>query len=154
MADLISPDPTYVLPPFPGLWQPTPPANSFATFTFFPNVVPFAMLTSTQFLPPPPPTLTSARYARDFNEFLLGRLPEPLYPNDRVWQVTGTSVGLSYDDECTTLSVTYAMSPRQLANGTTESDKTLLVRLDLRTLGETNFKQSFGPQTQDGVVTR
>jgi hypothetical protein len=61
-------DPAYVLPPFPGQWQPTPPANSFATFTFFPNVVPFAMLTSTQFLPPPPPTLTSARYANDFNE--------------------------------------------------------------------------------------
>jgi hypothetical protein len=65
---VISPDPTYVLPPFPGLWQPTPPANSVATFTFFPNVVPFAMLTSTQFLPPPPPTLTSARYAHDLNE--------------------------------------------------------------------------------------
>ena len=64
----IVPDPTYVLPPFPGLWQPTPPANSFATFTFYPNVVPFAMVTSTQFLPPPPPTLTSARYAADFNE--------------------------------------------------------------------------------------
>jgi hypothetical protein len=65
---VIGPDPTYTLPPFPGLWQPTPPANSFATFTFYPNVAPFAMLTSTQFLPPPPPTLTSARYADDFNE--------------------------------------------------------------------------------------
>ena len=67
-AAAIAPDPTYVLPPFPGLWQPTPPANSFATFTFYPHVVPFAMLTSTQFLPPPPPTLISARYATDFNE--------------------------------------------------------------------------------------
>jgi hypothetical protein len=65
---VIAPDPTYVLPPFPGLWQPTPPANSFATFTFYPNVLPFAMLTSTQFLPPPPPTLTSVRYAEDLNE--------------------------------------------------------------------------------------
>jgi hypothetical protein len=64
----ISPDPTYVLPPFPGLWQRTPPANSFATFTFFPRVVPFALLTATQHLPPAPPTLTSARYAQDFNE--------------------------------------------------------------------------------------
>jgi hypothetical protein len=64
----IAPDPSYVLPPFPGLWQPTPPANSPATFTFFPVVKPFALLTSTQFLPPAPPTLTSGRYAHDLNE--------------------------------------------------------------------------------------
>lgn len=63
-----APDPAYVLPPFPGLWQPTPPALSVATFTRYPNVTPFAMLTATQFLPPPPPTLTSERYAADFDE--------------------------------------------------------------------------------------
>jgi len=65
---VITPDPSYVLPGFPGQWQPTPPANSAATFTFYPNVRPFALLTSTQFLPPPPPTLISARYANDVNE--------------------------------------------------------------------------------------
>lgn len=70
-AAATTPDPTYVLPPFPGLWQPTPPANRFAVFTFYANVRPFAMLTSTQFLPPPPPTLTSAHYAADFNEVKL-----------------------------------------------------------------------------------
>ena len=64
----IVPDPTYVLPLTPGNWQPTPPAFSFATFTFLPNATPFAIQSSTQFLPPPPPTLTSDRYARDFNE--------------------------------------------------------------------------------------
>jgi len=64
----VVPAPTYTLPPFPGLWQPTPPANSLAPFTFFTDVAPFALLTSTQFLPLPPPTLTSARYAQDFNE--------------------------------------------------------------------------------------
>ncbi len=64
----IAPDPTYVLPLTPGNWQPTPPGFSFATFTFFPNVVPFGIQTSTQFLPPPPPALTSERYAEDFNE--------------------------------------------------------------------------------------
>jgi hypothetical protein len=64
----IAPDPTYMLPPFPGLWQPTPPANSPASFTFYPKVKPFALLTATQFLVAAPPTLTSARYAADLNE--------------------------------------------------------------------------------------
>ena len=60
--------PAYVLPPFPGLYQPTPPANSAPTFTHFPKVKPFATLSATQFLGDLPPTLTSARYAEDFNE--------------------------------------------------------------------------------------
>ncbi len=60
--------PRYVLPPLPGLWQPTPPAFAKAGFTHFPNVKPFALLTTTQFLPERPPTLTSSRYAADFNE--------------------------------------------------------------------------------------
>jgi hypothetical protein len=82
-AAVTTPDPTYVLPPFPGWWQPTPPANSFATFTFYSKVLPFAMLTATQFLPPPPPTLTSARYAADFNEVkLLGSANSAARPAD------------------------------------------------------------------------
>jgi hypothetical protein len=58
--------PSYVLPPLPGLWQPT--GASAATFTHSPNVVPFAVESSTQFLPPPPPLITSAEYAEAFNE--------------------------------------------------------------------------------------
>ncbi len=63
-----APLPAYVLPPFPGLWQPTPPAFGIALFTHYPNVTPFALLTATQYRPPPPPTLTSERYAVDFDE--------------------------------------------------------------------------------------
>lgn len=55
----------FVLPSFPGLWQPAPGA---AAFTHYPYVRPFALLTGTQYLPPPPPTLTSERYAQDFDE--------------------------------------------------------------------------------------
>ena len=60
--------PAYVLPPTPGNWQPTPPANAPAAFTHFPAVMPFALAQSTQFLPPPPPNLTSEQYAAEFNE--------------------------------------------------------------------------------------
>jgi LPS-assembly protein len=72
-----------------------------------------------------------------------------------VWEVTGTTLGIGYVDECTTLSVQYSMMPRPVANGTTESDRTVLLKLELRTLGALNLKQSVGePTTQDGVATR
>ena len=58
----------YVLPPIAGLWQPTPPAFAAAAFTQLPGMKPFALLTTTQYLPERPPTLTSIRYTTDFNE--------------------------------------------------------------------------------------
>ncbi len=60
--------PPYVLPLTPGNWQPTPPNFPTAGFTQFPAVVPFAIGSSTRFAPNPPPALTSAEYAADFNE--------------------------------------------------------------------------------------
>lgn len=60
--------PPFVLPPTPGNWQPTPPANAAPTFTHYPAVLPFAIMSNSQFAPPPPAALTSAQYAADFNE--------------------------------------------------------------------------------------
>jgi hypothetical protein len=60
--------PPYVLLTTPGNWQPTPPANSAATFTHYPAVLPFAVTSNSLFSLAPPPALTSAEYARDFNE--------------------------------------------------------------------------------------
>ena len=60
--------PPYVLPPTPGNWQPVPPANIAARFTHYPGVLPFAVMSNSQFMPAPPPALTSARYAADLNE--------------------------------------------------------------------------------------
>ncbi len=60
--------PAYVLLPTPGNWQPVPPANVSARFTHFPGVLPFAVMSNSQFMPAPPPALTSARYATDLNE--------------------------------------------------------------------------------------
>ena len=68
---VVSPFPPYSEPPLPGRWQKTPPANANAAFTHLQNAAPLALLTSTQYLPPPPPSLTSERYAADLNEVKL-----------------------------------------------------------------------------------
>lgn len=69
------PPPPFVLPPLPGNWQPTPPANAPAAFTHLQFAAPMAIVSATQFLPPPPPVLTSERYAEAFNEVkLIGRV--------------------------------------------------------------------------------
>jgi hypothetical protein len=66
---IVSPFPPYSEPPLPGRWQPTPPGSTApATFTHVQKAVPLAMVSSTHFLPLPPPILTSARYAADLNE--------------------------------------------------------------------------------------
>lgn len=62
-----------VLPPYtaggmPGDWQPTPPTFGPPLFRQFATMTPFALTSPSQFLPPPPPALTSAVYTRDFNE--------------------------------------------------------------------------------------
>lgn len=57
--------PSYTLPATPGNWQPT---GSAATFTHYPAVTPFVLQSSTQFLPPSPPAMTSPEYALALNE--------------------------------------------------------------------------------------
>ena len=64
-----APPPPYVVGSAPGDWQPTPPlflrppqAPLFRQFT---AMTPFALTSPSQFLPPGPPPLTSARYAQD-----------------------------------------------------------------------------------------
>lgn len=52
----------------PGQWQPTPPNNAAATNVHVSLITPFAVESSEQFRPGPPPALTSAEYADDLNE--------------------------------------------------------------------------------------
>jgi len=52
----------------PGQWQPTPPNFQSATNAHVPLITPFAIESSSQFRPPPPPGLTSPEYAGAFNE--------------------------------------------------------------------------------------
>ena len=62
-----------LLPPYvpggaPGDWAPTPPTFGPPLFRQFADMTPWAMSTPSQFLPGPPPALTSARYTQDFDE--------------------------------------------------------------------------------------
>jgi hypothetical protein len=91
--------PPYAEPPLPGRWQPTPPGHAAATFTHVLNAAPMALLSATQILPPPPPSLTSARYAADLNEVqLLGKSDSGARTEDetnasRLWSGVGTTTG-------------------------------------------------------------
>jgi hypothetical protein len=60
--------PEYVLPGMPGYWQPTPPNNPAATLGHYPDVTGFVLDGSQQFVPAPPPALSSEQYATDFNQ--------------------------------------------------------------------------------------
>jgi hypothetical protein len=60
-------------PPFvpqsgPGEYQLTPPKFQPPVLTNWPDVRPFALESASQFRPPPPPAVTSARYTTDFDE--------------------------------------------------------------------------------------
>ena len=102
---VVSPFPPYSEPLLPGRWQPTPPANTAAAFTHLQRATPLALVTATQYLPAPPPSLTSARYATDFNEVkLLGRSDSAARTPDqtaiaRLWNgtaATGTGTATNY----------------------------------------------------------
>ena len=58
----------FAQPPAPGVWRPTPPAQAPMSAPWLGFVTPLLVHSATQFAPPPPPALTSARYARDFAE--------------------------------------------------------------------------------------
>ena len=96
---IVSPFPPYSEPQLPGRWQPTPPAGANATFTHLQQAVPMATLSATQFLPVPPPILTSPRYAADVNEVqLLGKNDSATRTAEqtsiaRLWSGVGTSTG-------------------------------------------------------------
>jgi hypothetical protein len=58
----------FTQPPAPGVWRSTPPALLPFSAPQLGFVTPLLVRGATQFAPPPPPALTSARYTRDFNE--------------------------------------------------------------------------------------
>jgi hypothetical protein len=60
---------TYPVSPTAGVWIPTPPANLPPQTPWVGQMVPFTMRNASQFLPDePPPSLTSDKWADDFNQ--------------------------------------------------------------------------------------
>src|SRR5205814_9900626 len=55
----------------PGVWVPTPPAFAPYLLPQWAFLRPFCMTTSSEFRPPGPPALTSAKYTADLNEVKL-----------------------------------------------------------------------------------
>jgi hypothetical protein len=90
-----TPDPAYTPPALPGLWQPTAPGQ-VAAGTRIPNIVPFALLTPTQFLPTPYPPLNSAEYAESFQQVAsLGRIDSVTRTAEQT-QVARLIAGVNY----------------------------------------------------------
>jgi len=60
--------PPYVFGTSPGDYQPTPPLFGLPLFRQYATMTPWALTAPSQFLPPGPPSLTSARWAQDLAE--------------------------------------------------------------------------------------
>jgi hypothetical protein len=76
----------------PGDYQLTPPAVAQPVFTHWHFVKPFALRAADQFRPPPPPALTSAKYAAAINEIKsLGEAQGSTRPPDQ------TQIGLFWN---------------------------------------------------------
>jgi hypothetical protein len=58
----------FTQPAAPGVWRPTPPLFLPMSAPWLGFVTPLLVHSATQFAPAAPPTLTSARYTRDFKE--------------------------------------------------------------------------------------
>ncbi|MFN3672011.1 MAG: LPS-assembly protein LptD, partial [Bosea sp. (in: a-proteobacteria)] len=76
----------------------------------------------------------------------------PIYPNTGLFQTASTSVGLNYTDECTIFDVSYSQSYADRQSGATKDTRTVMFRLELRTLGEISYSQNLDAQAVgDGV---
>jgi LPS-assembly protein len=78
----------------------------------------------------------------------------PVYPNTGPFQTASASVGLRYQDECTIFDVSYSQSYADRQAGATKDTRTVMFRLELRTLGEISYSQNLGSSSSgDGVAS-
>ncbi|MGC5780423.1 LPS-assembly protein LptD [Methylobacterium sp. NFXW15] len=78
----------------------------------------------------------------------------PLYENPGRFYMAGASFGGGYQDECTTVTLNYINSPIATATGVRERNQTVLLRIELKTLGEADLRQNVGvATTADGIAS-
>ncbi len=101
---------TFPAGPTAGVWIPTPPAHLLPLTPWAGQMVPFTMSSASQFLPDePPPALTSAQWADDYNQVkALGAV------NSTVRTDQQTEIGLFWTEQT---SKQYARAFRALAAG-------------------------------------
>ncbi len=120
-----------------------------ATYRITPNwfVTGSALLDLTHYLD------TRDNYADAYKAFLANPVgAAPVYRNPGSFYVSGMSIGGGYQDECTTVSFNYIVSPIATALGVRERNQTFLLRLELKTLGEADLRQNVGTvTTADGI---
>lgn len=75
------------------------------------------------------------------------------YLKSETWKPAHISLGLTYQDECILFDISYISKVKDRSSSTKENDSMVMVRLELRTLGEVSFSQSVGSTgTSDGVA--
>lgn len=77
----------------------------------------------------------------------------PNFPSTGLFQTASTSFGINYTDECTVFDISYAQSYADRQTGATRDTRTVMFRLELRTLGELSYSQNIdGSTVGDGVT--
>ncbi|GJE58076.1 LPS-assembly protein LptD [Methylobacterium trifolii] len=94
-------------------------------------------------------------YTDAFSSYLANPIgAAPIYQNPGRFYLSGMSLGGGYQDECTTVSLNYIVSPIATAIGTRERNQTVLLRIELKTLGEADLRQNVGvASTADGIAS-
>jgi LPS-assembly protein len=89
------------------------------------------------------------RYLSDRQTYVYAGLPAQ---QSNRWSIASMSVGALYQDECTTFGVTYVSSFKDDSTGTRRPDTAIMLRLELRTLGEVNYSYNLDTASStDGI---
>jgi LPS-assembly protein len=70
--------------------------------------------------------------------------PDAVYDRENALYLSGMSLGLGYMDECTTFSISYSVTPREVVRNSGEKNQnhTIAFSLEFRSLGEVGYSHN------------